>query len=108
MRTLKEKIQENSEHGAHLEASDVLDEASRLKLERAQKALNFLKKTNSPKLAREINDYIIEPPSRSWLNNVLDDLDAAIKSRRYIDSARWLSCSKKAIREYYTMYSNII
>lgn len=42
------------------------------------------------------------------MNNVLDDLDAAIKSRRYIDSARWLSCSKKVIREYYTMFANII
>ena len=95
MNLLKKKIFEDSENGLYLEATDVLDEAARLKIERTKKALLFLKKTNSYKLASEIDNYVIEAPTRSWLNSVLDDLDAAIKSRRYIDPKRWISCSKK-------------
>ena len=108
MRKLQDKIIQGSENGAHLEATDVLDFASQLKLERAQTALKFLKQTNSPTLADEVNHFIIEAPSRSWLNEVLDDLDAAIKSRRYIDPKRWLNCSKEIIRQYYVSYSNLI
>ena len=108
MRRLHDNIVESAQNDAHLEATDVLDRASRLKLERAQKALTFLQKTNSPTLAADVDNYIIEPPSRSWLNDVLDQLDAAIKSRRYIDPKRWNNCSKQIIREYYTLHANII
>ena len=108
MRSLTAKIRENAENGDYLEATDVLDEASHIKLERAQKALMFLKQTNSPTLAQSVNDFIIEPPSRGWLNAVLDELDSAIKSRRFIDRARWESCSKAIIREYFIMHANII
>ena len=65
MLQLTQKINEASAGNGQLDASDVLDEASRLKLERSQKALMFLKVTNSPNLASEINSYVIEPPTRS-------------------------------------------
>lgn len=108
MELLQQKITECAEGGAQMDATDVLDEASRLKLARTQKALLFLKATNSPNLASEINDYAIEPPTRSWLNMVLDKLDAAIKSRRLIDPKRLAACSKALLREYFMLFGNII
>ena len=71
-----------------MEATDVVDEDARLKLERSQKSLQFLKQTNSPNLAVLISSYVSEVLSQTWLNGVVDELDAVLTSSfvlRHID-----------------------
>ena len=98
MKHLSDKIKNSAASGAQLDATDVVDEVARLKLERSQKGLQFLKQTNSPNLAVFISSYVSEIPSRTWLNRVLDELDAAIKSRRMIDPKRLLRVRKNYCR----------
>ena len=108
MKRLSDTIRNSAASGAQLDATDVVDEAARLKLERSQKGLQFLKQTNSPHLAVYISSYVSEVPSRTWLNGVLDELDAAIKSRRMIDPKRLAACSKKLLQDYFFVFGDLI
>ena len=85
---LSKLILEKSETTDQLDAGDVIESAYRIKLDRLKRALQFLKSTNSPALAEKLNNSILEQPSRPWLNNILDELDAAIKNRRILDPKR--------------------
>ena len=101
-------ILDKSETTDQLDAGDVIETVYRIKLNRLKQALQFLKSTNSPSLAEKLNKSILEPPSRPWLNNVLDELEAAIKNRRLIDPKRLESCSKEVIMDYFTMKEEIL
>ena len=105
---LSKLILEKSETTDQLDAGDVIESAYRIKLDRLKRALQFLKNTNSPALAEKLNNSILEQPSRPWLNNILDELDAAIKNRRILDPKRLESCSKEVIMEYFSFKEELL
>ena len=108
MNSLKETVRESAEMGASMDSIDVIDEAVRLKTERVIKAFNFLRVTNSPVLQSHVAAMSVDPPTRQWINNILDDMEAHIKDRRMIDPKRLESCSYEVITTHFVRFANAI
>lgn len=106
--SLKDSVQEAAMLGAAMDPIEVLDEAYKLKGERIAYAIAFLRHIKSYELLTKISEKEMKPPCRSWINGVLDQLDAAIKNRRQIDPERILACSTTVVNAFYIMFSNII
>ena len=79
---LKEEVIIAQEYGHPFDCCDVIDEAQRIKMNRIQKGIAFLKRTNSENLMEKLNSLIIKPPTRPWINGILKELDAHIVNRR--------------------------
>ena len=105
---LKEIVQENAELGASLDSIGVIDEAVRLKNERVIKAFNFLRATNSPVLQSQVASMSIDPPTRQWINGILDDMEMHIKDRRMIDPKRLESCSYDVVTTHFVCFSSLL
>lgn len=57
-----------------------------------------------PKLAPKIESETISPPSRPWINGILQEIDAHIISRRLIDFKRLESCSMEVVDNFFSSY----
>ena len=47
-------------------------------------------------------------PTRSWINSVLEDLEAHIRSQVFVDSKRLEACSYSEVNNFYTTFGSII
>ena len=108
MTALKNEVYEAAAIGASMDANEVLDSALKLKTERVVKAFTFLKITNSPVLYNQLASQVIDPPTRSWINGVLDDLEANLKDRRMIDPKRLESASFEVITNHFVCFSSLL
>ena len=86
---------------------EVLDEACELKGERLAKGIRFLELLKCNDLKVALVQETVDTPVRSWINNVIDNLDAHIRNRRYIDAKRLESCSIEIIRSFSVSYGNL-
>ena len=105
---LKEEVIDAYQYGNPFDTSDVIDEAQRIKMNRIQKALIFLKKAHSENLKDKLNSLIIKAPTRQWINGILKELDAHIVNRRLVDEKRLDSCSFKVVDQFFQKFSNFI
>ena len=94
---LKRVIKERVELHNALDTVSVLDEAQKLKTERVQKAIEFLRLIRSDGLAQQLDDTNVPKPSSSWTNNILHLLDARLEKPRLIDGRRFLAVSYECI-----------
>ena len=51
---------------------------------------------------------MIDPPTRSWINGVLDDLEANLKDRRMIDPKRLESASFEVITNHFVCFTSLL
>ena len=108
MSTLRQEIEERALLHNALDTVSVLDEAQNLKIERYNKAIEFLRLMRSEKLAATLEDTIIQKPSRSWVNNILELLDARLDKPRLIDGKRFLAVSYDMIRDYFNKFGTFL
>lgn len=108
MEELRDAVQDAMALGEPMDCAEVLDEASRLKMSRVQNAIEFLRITNSQKHENTIDQMLLQPPSRQWINNVLDQLESHIINRRLIDPKRLDSCSFSVINNYFDNFSQFL
>ena len=59
----------------------MIDEAQRIKMNRIHEAICFLKEIKSNNLVHKLNKYFINPPTRPWINGILEELESHIINR---------------------------
>ena len=102
---LKETIN-SAELGSPMDAMEVLDEAYKLKGERLAWGVDMLTTLKCSELNSQLTNIQFEPPKRQWLNGVLDELEAQIRNRRYIDPKRLEACSYEVIDTFFISFSS--
>ena len=71
METLKMEIRERAELHNALDTVSILDFAQKLKIERYNKAIEFLRLMRSEKTAEMLENEPISKPTRTWTNNLV-------------------------------------
>ena len=105
---LKEEVRLAAESGHSMETDEVLDEAARIKTERLLTAINFLTQLKCPYLTDKITDKSVVPPTRQWINGILENLESFIRNKRLVDSKRLEACSYDLIRQFFTKFGHRI
>ena len=108
MISLSQSVRSAHDSGNAMDTLEVLDEATKLKGRRIAFGIQFLREIGSVELSNKLGDKTLYTPSRSWINNVLDDLEAQIRSRRLIEQKRLEACSYTVIDSFYTTFGSII
>ena len=108
METLEHEIQERAELHNALDTVSILDVAQNLKIERFNKAVEFLRLIRSDKAAEVLENTQIEKPTRTWTNNLLDKLNAHLTKPRLIDGKRFLAVSYQKINDYFNKFGAFI
>lgn len=108
MTILSERVRAAQEEGCAFDTLEVLDESTRIKGERLAYGIAFLQEIKCLELAQKVADMAIMTPVRSWLNNVIDDLGAHIRSRRLIDQKRLEACSYTVIDTFFMFFGHKI
>lgn len=105
---LKESILDATNKGVPMDCQTVLDEAKSIKEYRLFEGAEFLSETNSKKLCSELNQYIVDTPSRQWINSILEELDIHVINQRLIDQKRLDACSIVTIQNFFSQFSVFI
>ena len=105
---LSKSVKNAHEMGNPMDTMEVLDEATRLKGRRIAWGVQFLREINSIELSEKLGDQNVYTPCRSWINNILDDLEAHIRSRRLIEQKRLEACSFRVIETFYSTFGPLI
>ena len=108
METLKQEIRERAEVHNALDTISILDEAKNLKISRQNKAIEFLRLVHSDGLADKLSEELIEKPKRSWINGILEIIDAKLTTAKIIDSKRFLACSFETLNAYFEKFGSFI
>ena len=104
---LSEAIKEACENGSPMDPFEVLDEACSIKGERLAKGIKFLERIGCRDLQVAIAQDTVDTPVRSWINKIVDDMDARIRNRRYIDPKRLESCAIDIIQNFIICYRSL-
>ena len=107
---LKMQIVSAANDGSPLDTSLVIDKAFELKKARYVFAKNFVIAMHSEVICKEIDEKsdAEKPPVRSWVNGILEKLLISIKTARYVDILRIISCTPDSIASYFEYASAII
>ena len=107
---LKEQICSAARDGSPWDTSIIITKAHEIKISRYTKAQEFLVAVHAEALIEEIRNKqeSEKPPVRSWINGVLKEIDAAIKSKHFIDILRLIASTPENIREYFDLATIII
>ena len=108
METLKMEIRERAELHNALDTVSILDFAQKLKIERYNKAIEFLRLMRSEKTAEMLENEPISKPTRTWTNNLLQILESHLMKPRLIDGKRFLAVSYQKINEYFDKFGTFI
>ena len=107
-RQLKELVKDSQEFGHPLDCTEVIDEAQRIKMNRIHEAICFLKEIKSNNLVHKLNKYFINPPTRPWINGILEELESHIINRRLADEKTLDSCSNQVVENFFLKFSDCI
>lgn len=107
---LKMEIYSAENDGLPLDTSSIITKAFELKKVRYSLAADFIHFVNAPALLskkqeKEDNE---RPPARSWINGVLAELQAAIRTTRLIDILRIICATPENINKYFDVAARII
>ena len=91
-----------------IELHEFLELVTSLKTSRILMASQFLRFIHCHKIATTFSDDFDLEPSRQWINTVIEKLDLSLESTQTIDEARWDSCSKNIIKNFYRTYRAVI
>ena len=107
---LKDQICSAARDGSPLDTSAVISKAFETKKARYAKARDFLIAVHAEALLKDIDKKLEseKPPVRSWINGVIKDIDAALKTKHFIDILRLIASTPENIRNYFAIASEII
>ena len=108
MKELRESVQDAIMLGKPMECNEVLDEAFKIKVNRIYMAIQFFTAIECFRLINSFDEEWIQPPTRSWINLILEDIDAHIINRRLIDPKRLDSCSYAVVEKYFNDFGEFI
>ena len=108
MLNLVREIAERAEMGQALVTVSILDEAKKLKRARKEKAIEFLKLINSDTISKKEEMKQLKKPSRTWVNKVIQKIDAKLSRPIIIDNKRFMSCDYDTVRSFYTKFNDIL
>ena len=108
MDSLKNEINERAQLHDAFDTVSVLDEAHRLKTRRTYLAIEFLHSIRSDGLATELEKKPLLPPTRSWINNILNLIESKLVHAQYIDGKRMLACSYERIDNFFNEFGEMI
>ena len=77
-----------AEMGSAFDTLEVLDESSTIKGQRLAYGVQFLLEIGCSDLSNNLVEKANFTPTRSWINSVLEDLEANVRPRRFLDSKR--------------------
>ena len=89
---------------SYFEIHEIIEEAMMIKKRRTLKMTQFLQKINCPNLS--FNAKAVDPPTRSWVNKILDEIDANILFPKEIEESRLLCCNEEVVRHFFITHSN--
>ena len=108
---LSNEIREQCRTNTAFDINGVIEAAYRIKKHRQTKVITALNLLRAEKFrtAETEKEDLIEPPSRSWVCNILDQVNAKTAFPVFIDQKRFLACTPDVIIDYfskfYTLYS---
>lgn len=107
---LKMEIYSAANDGSPLDTSSIITKAFELKKARYSLAVDFIHFVNAPALLSKIQEKEDNerPPARSWINGVLAELQAAIRTTRLIDILRIICATPENINKYFDVAARII
>ena len=108
MKALEAEISERVQMGQALDTVSILDEAQKLKNNRREKAVKFLSLIRSDSLSREQEMREIDKPTRSWINNIIQQIDAKLTFPIIIDNKRFLACTFDVVRFFYHEFAQLL
>ena len=108
IQNLKNEIKERAELHNTLDTVTILDIAQNLKIERYNKAIEFLHLMKSEKTAEQLEQEHVPKPTRRWTNNILEILDAHLSKPRLVDGKRFLAVSYQKINSYFDKFGQFI
>lgn len=110
LENLKIMICSAARDGSPYDTSIMITKAYELKIARYSFAVDFLQAVHVESLIEEFNEKRIHErmPVRSWINGVLEDLMASIKTTRFVDVLRIIACTPENIDSYFDLLSEII
>ena len=101
---LNQEIVERARIATALNTISVRDEAMKHKTERYISAAKFLREIKCDKLAAKLEDEDIIQPSRTWINGIIEKIDASLQYPTLVDGKRFLACSNVVIDEFFLIY----
>ena len=101
LKLLDEEIKERASICKALDTVTVTDEAAKLKTSRIKKGAEFLRLLRCSRLASELENIEISPPSRPWVNDLLNRIEAHLATAIFINQKRFLSCSYDVIDSFF-------
>ena len=108
LKLLETEISERAQMCKALNTITILDEAMKLKICRIQQGERFLSALKFPKLAAFLRNTEIEPPSRTWINNLQNKIDVCLEKITFVDGKRFHSCSFELIDDFFGKFSHIL
>ena len=110
MDNLKSLIYSAAQDGSPYDTGILIDKAYELKMIRYDFGLEFLEAIKADSIFSEITEKRDRevPPVRSWINGVLADLLISIRTTRFIDILRKISCTPENIQNYFEIAAEII
>ena len=102
------EIRERAQVCKALDTVEVTDVAAKLKTSRIQKGVEFLKLLRCTRLANELDNIEIKPPSRTWVNDLTQRIDAHLATAVFINEKRFLSCSFEVIDSFFNEFYSLM
>ena len=97
-----------SKASSKLSIQNVLEEAFELKMSRHNNGLIFLQKAKLDQLFNKFTNKIINPPSRSWLNDFSSKQGFKFHFSIQIEKACIFGCLESVITTFYNQYKTLI
>ena len=107
LRVLKGNIRERTRVDKAFDTESILEEAFRLKQERHQIAIKIFTLLKGFYLALQLELKEIMPPSRSWINSVLQKVEAKLFYPIFLEAKRFFACRSDVITDFFNKFKNI-
>ena len=108
MQTLKETARSRAYMTDALDTITVRDLALRLKKERQQDAISFLKRLHCFSMADEEEKTIYDEPSRTWINKRIAEIDVNLDFAVLLDGSRFNACKEEHVMSFFEKYGDLI
>ena len=86
----------------------ILQYACKLKQKRKEKVLSALEKCRCFTFLEDISKQEIKEPERSWINHILDLIDAKLQYPLLIDNVRFLTCTPDHILSFFNKFREVL
>ena len=108
MKFLEQEIHTRAMMCQALNTVTILDEVVKIKENRLNKAHNFLMAIGAEKKADDIIQEDVDGPCRSWINALMEKIDARLAKVRFIEGKRFTACSFEVVDEFFAKFDALL